>query len=348
MEAEARGHGVRSPAHGARPGRSRDLESAEARAKWPDILKALDEEHLYQQRLLGLLEKQVAALNQRRQPDYEVMHGVMRYMTNFPDRYHHPKEDLVFNKVVERAPSARTQVEDLLKQHVEIIARGAELLAVIDRCRADPAKADTQALRKSAHAYIGCLRRHMDVETLRFFPRAQRVLRPRDWAEVDARMKPILDPVFGEQVASEFQTLRTHADHKPAAGSRRPGRHGWVEAAAAMESVAALLGGATKAGASLSRYQRRVMAANAVIAHDLLRTKAFGPRITLARKGCARNRRMARDAIQQVREIWSAAFRAARRPYRQEGTYAASLTTALGKLARLVRRPPVTAPSAAK
>ncbi len=210
------------PGRARRPRRARAEKRDPAAAKrLPDILQALDEEHHYQQRLLKLLEKQVAHLNQRQQPDYEVMHGVMRYMTNYPDRFHHPKEDLVFGKVVERDPSLKASVDSLLHEHGEIIARGAELLALVDRCRADPDRADTHTLRKSAHAYIGHLRRHMDAETLRFFPLAQRVLRRADWADVDARMKPILDPVFGEEVADGFHALRAHAEHAAAARELR-------------------------------------------------------------------------------------------------------------------------------
>jgi hemerythrin-like domain-containing protein len=306
---------------------------SEAGVERPDILRALSEEHIYQLRVVKLLEKQVAALNQRQQPDYEVMHGVMRYMTNYPDRFHHPKEDLVFRKVMQRDPSSRPQVKQLLKEHQLIIAKGAELLAVIDRCRAEPGKADTYALRKSAHAYIGSLRRHMDVEMLRIFPRAQQVLRAADWAEVDARMKPILDPVFAE-TAAEFQDLRAEERHRAHVGPRRAARAGWVEAAALLESVSSLLGGATKASANLTRHNSKALRANAAMIRDLLSVQPLGRRVGLVGTACARNVEMARDINRRLTAIWSEAFKAARRPYQEEGTYAALLAEAFGKLTR--------------
>lgn len=313
----------------------------------PAILQALAEEHIYQLRVVRLLERQVAALNQRQTPDYEVMHGVMRYMTNYPDRFHHPKEDLVFRKVMERDPASRPQVRQLLREHESIIARGAELLAAIDRCRADPGKADTHALRKSAHAYIGALRRHMDVEMLKIFPRARAVLRAGDWAEVDARMKPILDPVFAE-TAAEFRTLRAEEQSRTYGGPRRAARPGWTEAAALLESVSALLTGATEAGNSLSRHNARAVKANAVLFRDLLKPQPLGQRVGAAGKMCRQNVEMARDISGRLRAIWSEALHESRRPLREQGTYAAFLAEAFGKLARPGRREAGAGPAAAK
>lgn len=343
--------GARNRAAAARrlkgAGRASQLGRPQADAEQPAILQALAEEHIYQLRVVRLLERQVAALNQRQTPDYDVMHGVMRYMTNYPDRFHHPKEDLVFRKVMERDPASRPQVRQLLREHESIIARGAELLAAIDRCRAEPGKADTHALRKSAHAYIGALRRHMDVEMLRIFPRAREVLRAGDWAEVDARMKPILDPVFAEK-AAEFRTLRADEQSRTYEGPRRAARPGWTEAAALLESVSALLTGATEAGNSLSRHNARTIKTNAVLFRELLKPQPLGRRMGAAGKACRQNVAMARDIGGSLRAIWTEALHESRRPLREQGTYAAFLAEAFGKLARPGRRRAGADPAAAK
>ena len=93
-----------------RRARSRAPESARSDASVPNIVAALVDEHKYQARLLTVMERQVGLLNQRKLPDYEVMHGVMRYMTQFPDRFHHPKEDLLFDKVLARDPASAESV----------------------------------------------------------------------------------------------------------------------------------------------------------------------------------------------------------------------------------------------
>ena len=299
--------------------------AATTRGEVPDILRALGDEHRYQMRLLALLEKQVAVLNLKQQPDYAVMQGVMRYMTQYPDRFHHPKEDLVFEKVVQRDPSAAPQVQDLLDAHVKIIAQGGELLALIDRCRAEPEKADTYALRKSAHAYVGAMRRHMDAEMLRVFPRAQQVLREDDWIEVDARMKPILDPVFGSEVAPEFQTLRAQEERRPGSVRQGAARASLIEAAALIESMSTLIAGAARMNRRLARHNSEAMRVNAEFVNEMLKAPLLGRRLELAGQAWGRNFALARDVNRRLLDLWKETFRAARRPYEDDGPYAPRL-----------------------
>lgn len=299
--------------------------AADAERDMPDILRALGDEHSYQARLLKLLEKHVALLNQRQQPDYAVMAGVMGYMTRYPDRFHHPKEDLLFERIVRRDPEARGKVDALLAAHGEIIAKGSALLAAIESCRDGGPDADADRLRKAAHAYIGILRRHMDIEHLQMFPLAQRVLLAEDWAEIDARMKPVLDPVFGAGAADEFSTIRQAEAAKPDA--QPLGRLGTtlVEAAALIETVTTLIAGTTKLRRTLARHQRDVMRFNAESMVALMGVLPLGERLRLVGEVCRRNLQMAGENQARMLEQWSSMWTAAWRPYEDDGPYAPKL-----------------------
>lgn len=294
-------------------------------AEVPDILRALGDEHKYQARLLNLLEKHVALLNQGQQPDYQVMAGVMSYMTRYPDRFHHPKEDLLFEKIVQREPSAQAKVDALLEAHREIIAKGGALLAAIEHCRDGGPEADTHKLRKAAHAYIGMLRRHMDIEYLQMFPLAQRVLLAEDWAEVDARMKPILDPVFGEQVAGEFHTVKQAEAAKPDPGSLGRLATTLIEAAALIETLTTLIAGATKARRMVTQHHREAIRFNSKTTLALMSVLSLRERVCLVGHLCERNLQMVGENHQRMVELWSEVWTAARRPYREEGPYAPKL-----------------------
>ena len=136
-----------------RRARSRAPESARSDASVPNIVAALVDEHKYQARLLTVMERQVGLLNQRKLPDYEVMHGVMRYMTQFPDRFHHPKEDLLFDKVLARDPASAESVAQLRRAHVDITAAGAQLFDLVGRSRQGEAEALRDPLRKTCLLY---------------------------------------------------------------------------------------------------------------------------------------------------------------------------------------------------
>jgi len=131
----------------------------------PDILHALGDEHKYQARLLNLLEKQVGLLNQKLPADLEVMAGVMRYMTRYPDRFHHPKEDLLFEKIVLRDAAAKPRVDELLQAHETIIGQGAELLRALGIT--DPRRLDIDRLWAQRRGRADPLRRRVTGDQFR-------------------------------------------------------------------------------------------------------------------------------------------------------------------------------------
>ncbi|MBP9907807.1 MAG: hemerythrin domain-containing protein [Rubrivivax sp.] len=296
-------------------------------AELPDIIRALGDEHRYQARLLNVLERQVGLLNQRQVPDYEVMHGVMRYMTQFPDRLHHPKEDLVFEKLVQRDPGAEARVRELLHAHETIIEKGQQLLEAIEHCRKGDAQADPNVLRKASHAYIGSLRRHMDIEHLHMFPRAQQVLTAADWAEVDARMKPILDPVFEVEPEGDFKALRNAEQAKPEAPPP-PSRltASLIEAAALIEAVATLIVGTSRIRKDMNQHHRDALRANLEMWRELVQLLPLDQRMRMTAELFGRNLTMFTEFNQRIVDQWSQVWNAAWQPYESaEGPYAPKL-----------------------
>ncbi|MBL0086606.1 MAG: hemerythrin domain-containing protein [Ideonella sp.] len=309
---------------------SRARRRAPCDAQMPDIVAALIDEHKYQARLLGVMERQVGLLNQRKLPDYEVMHDVMRYMTQVPDRYHHPKEDLIFDKVLLRDPASAGSVAQLRRAHLDIVAAGAELFDLVDRSRRGVDEGEAEALRdplrKSAHRYIGTLRRHMDIESLHMFPQALKTLLPGDWREVDAAMRPILDPVFGQQVKTGYEALHSQATAKPVLGS--PGKIGvgLIEATALIEAVAALISGMSALRNTMRQHNVQALQQNAQLTRNLMRSMPLAKRGRLFGELCVSNVRMFGDIHGRMTQLWSNTWEAVRRPYNVEpGPYAPKL-----------------------
>lgn len=311
----ARDKRSRTPAHGKGKGGSTRL---------PDILAALVDEHKYQARLLKVLETQVGQLNQRKTPDYEVMWGVMHYMTHFPDRYHHPKEDLIFEKVVQRDPASRATVRRLTQSHQSLGKHGAEVYALIEASR--HGDGETEALRQATRAYITSMRKHMDIEALHLFPHATKVLRAEDWRDVDARMKPILDPIFGGQVAGEYQGLHKHytEEVKPV-GMGRLGVS-LVEVVAMIEALTALIGGLRRMRNAIVLHNRDAIRRNRDFALKLGARAAPESRFKLLAQANRTNLALNKAVVAEVKSIWAATRKAAAKPYDQDaGPYAPKL-----------------------
>ena len=68
------------------------------------VIYTLREEHRNIARLLNALEHQIEIFARAGAPDYDVIRGIAEYFLDYPDRCHHPKEDVVFDRLCARFP----------------------------------------------------------------------------------------------------------------------------------------------------------------------------------------------------------------------------------------------------
>ncbi len=171
------------------------------------LLKDLKEEHRNIERLLTVLERELALFDRGGHPDYDVIQGITEYFSGFPDRCHHPKEDLIFEMLRARDPAAAVEVGDLPAEHAEIAARVRRFREAVANVLAE-AEVPRRNIDQVIRGFIENERRHMAMENERFFPLAARILTEADWADIEARASDATDPLFGPRVADGFETLR--------------------------------------------------------------------------------------------------------------------------------------------
>jgi hemerythrin-like domain-containing protein len=171
-----------------------------------DRIATWQAEHANFSRLLDLVDAQIALFHRGERPDYELMLDVMHYMTHYPDRFHHPREDLACQVLAERDAGFRDAVGDLAHQHVRIADTGTRLVKDLDAI-VDGAFMPRAAVESDAEAYTRTLRQHMRREEEVIFPALDRTLAAADWARVGARIHPGADPVFGESVDGRYAAL---------------------------------------------------------------------------------------------------------------------------------------------
>lgn len=171
-----------------------------------EVMRQLHQDHRNVARLLDLLDKEVAAMGDARRADFELMQDIMQYMSHYPDRYHHPTEDLVFQRVLRYEQSARDDIEDLLAEHQRLAEKGAQLLAALNTV-VDGALVQREPLEAQAREYIDLLRGHMRREESTAFAAAKRHLRDEDWAAIQEATGAMQDPLFGEVVDEDYRTL---------------------------------------------------------------------------------------------------------------------------------------------
>jgi hemerythrin-like domain-containing protein len=162
-------------------------------------------EHVNFARLLDLLEAQIALFHRAELPNYDLMGNIVYYLRSYADRFHHPREDVAFARLVEREPDMCLPIDRLLQEHRVIATAGDELFKRLSQVIGD-IMTPRATIEMAAATYLAYYRNHIATEERDVLPRAARLLTKQDWMEVAERVPP--DPLFGDVVEARFQGLR--------------------------------------------------------------------------------------------------------------------------------------------
>jgi hemerythrin-like domain-containing protein len=171
------------------------------------IIEILLDEHRNIEKLLHVLEQELEVFDRSESPDYEILQSIIDYFQDYPECYHHPKEDIVFEKLKLRDPAAAMQVGDAEADHEVETKRLNQFARAVEDVLAGRELA-RQTFHNVVRDFIRHQRQHMAKEEQLLFPAAVRALQPDDWAEIDARLSDRRDPLFDGATEEKFHALQ--------------------------------------------------------------------------------------------------------------------------------------------
>jgi hemerythrin-like domain-containing protein len=203
----------------------------------PTLLKALYAEHRHIASVMQLFSEQLAAIEAGEPVDTHVLYEIMDYMVTWPDRFHHPREDLIYGRVAELDSGAADNVDSLQRDHDFMAKSGQEVLHNIQLWR--DGEISGEVLVNSGRAYVDHMYEHMNSEETLVFPQIDSVLGPEDWRELaqDDQLRPVADPVFGHRVQREFRNMARRLRSNVRRGVERGTLVEWLSVEAVMESL---------------------------------------------------------------------------------------------------------------
>jgi len=150
------------------------------------------------------------------EPDFTLFDTILAYVQDFPDRFHHPKEDeVLFPLVAARAPEIRDTIAQLQMEHHEGVRLTSDLKWKLAAWKAAPAQ-NFGDFDHAARQFIEWQRKHMGLEERTVLKTAQAKLTEADWAKADAAFADNEDPIFGANPKRAFdQLLSTIASLAP-------------------------------------------------------------------------------------------------------------------------------------
>lgn len=167
------------------------------------LMDALRREHTTISKLLDILDRELAG---DAPVDVDLMHEVMEYLRTYPDQYHHPKEDLIYQALCRHDRRLSPAIGDLEAEHEELAVLTQELAQVVEQARAERS-ADPDGLTALGSTFLTFYREHIAKEERWFFPDAERMLEAQEWSELEAKVTDATDPIFSGRVSHRLRSL---------------------------------------------------------------------------------------------------------------------------------------------
>ncbi len=145
------------------------------------------------------------ALRSGAKPDFLWLRAMLGYVDRFPERLHHPKEELYLFRVLEqRSPAFGRILARLRREHAANAGHSVRMRsALIHWERGDPSAGALFTSIASDFARFNW--RHMRLEEREILPAAQAIFTDADWREIDAAFAANNDPLAKSQTRSECE-----------------------------------------------------------------------------------------------------------------------------------------------
>ena len=171
-----------------------------------EFIEVLQQEHRNIESLLRVLERELSVFDRGERPDYEVVLAIIDYFKDYPDCCHHPKEDMIVEKLKVRDPVTAATIGDLEAEHQEGTKRLRRVAQAVERVLSDQ-----DLLRQNVdniiRDFIDHERQHMAMEERVVFPTVLNALQPQDWADVALKMADRSDPFHQPGFEEKFNRL---------------------------------------------------------------------------------------------------------------------------------------------
>lgn len=172
-----------------------------------NVIELLLKEHRDIEQMLLILEGELSVFDRQQRPDYQIVKAAISYLQDYPDSCHHPKEDMIFEKLRARDPVVAEGIGDLEAEHREE-ARSLQHVADIIRKISLDREVSRQTFDDAMREFIYRHRTHMAMEERFLFPAASNVLRAEDWAEIALKWSHTKDSLFTVAMEEKCDSLR--------------------------------------------------------------------------------------------------------------------------------------------
>ena len=172
------------------------------------IQHQLHSDHHHIQLLLNCLSQEIDCFDfdSQRSADMEIILSALDYFHVYPDKWHHPTEDIIFQRLLDKKLSEKVILEKLMREHEKIIHETININQLFQTA-ADDCIVSAIELVSSARKFISLQRTHLNIENEFIYPILSDVFDAEDWKSIEAEIKIHDDPLFNNKSKKEYKHL---------------------------------------------------------------------------------------------------------------------------------------------
>ncbi|MGL4714705.1 MAG: hemerythrin domain-containing protein, partial [Aeromonas sp.] len=148
------------------------------------MLSRLHQDHLNIARLLELLKHKLVAIRAEEPISYFLVRDVIDYLHEVSDKYHHPKEDLIYDYYLKYRMVEGDIVNRLQEEHTRLLEAGTDLKEMVEMILMDAVIPLDQFTTKLEH-FVALQEAHMNYEEGVIFPHLRDSLTEDDWRHLE-------------------------------------------------------------------------------------------------------------------------------------------------------------------
>ena len=137
------------------------LETEHTMNTFYDIVEQIKYDHISISRILFIMERELYRINGGDDPDYGLLADCMRYMVEYTDLVHHPKEDAVIDCISKKTTGFKKLTDEIKFQHESIGKLSSEFYDLVKKAKLEES-ADTKEISETGLRYIFLQRKHID------------------------------------------------------------------------------------------------------------------------------------------------------------------------------------------
>lgn len=228
----------------------------------PRLLQTLLEEHRYIDQILRVLDDQAAKIEAGQEVDITLILDVLRYISQAPNQFHHPREDQLFEYLRERDPSLEEHINKSMEEHRHLEQEGQALSELLRQVQVDRNEEKIAQIRHRMTDYIVVLRHHVDGEEANIFGKALDLLSDSEWRQLWKRMPAQDDPLFGAKPDEAFALVSHYLQNRWGRAVSIWAQREYVGIGATVGAVGAIASGAVDVGRIVKDRASQAMASN--------------------------------------------------------------------------------------